>query len=302
MHTKEFKIGLFTVVVLTASFFIINYLRGEDIFNREIELFSTYEDVEGLVASAPVYIKGYKAGKVTDVSYMPETAKFRVLCSVKKEFQIPDDSRMTIYSVDIMGGKGVRIDLGESSVPAADGSFLLPGFEAGLMDGLAAGITPLLDKVTSTLDSLNLTVVGVNRILTEENAASVSRTLAHLESTMKDVNDIVGVVDDRSAELDSFMLGLASLSDKLVAVAASADTTLVGVNEFVSVLNESDISGLVSSFKALLESMNDSDGTIGKLLTDDSVYDSVDALLNNVDTLVRKIEENPKKYIKISVF
>lgn len=302
MHTKEFKIGLFTVVVLTASFFIINYLRGEDIFNREIELFSTYEDVEGLVASAPVYIKGYKAGKVTDVSYMPETAKFRVLCSVKKEFQIPDDSRMTIYSVDIMGGKGVRIDLGESSVPAADGSFLLPGFEAGLMDGLAAGITPLLDKVTSTLDSLNLTVAGVNRILTEENAASVSRTLAHLESTMKDVNDIVGVVDDRSAELDSFMLGLASLSDKLVAVAASADTTLVGVNEFVSVLNESDISGLVSSFKALLESMNDSDGTIGKLLTDDSVYDSVDALLNNVDTLVRKIEENPKKYIKISVF
>lgn len=302
MHTKEFKIGLFTVVVLTASFFIINYLRGEDIFNREIELFSTYEDVEGLVASAPVYIKGYKAGKVTDVSYIPETAKFRVLCSVKKEFQIPDDSRMTIYSVDIMGGKGVRIDLGESSVPAADGSFLLPGFEAGLMDGLAAGITPLLDKVTSTLDSLNLTVAGVNRILTEENAASVSRTLAHLESTMKDVNDIVGVVDDRSAELDSFMLGLASLSDKLVAVAASADTTLVGVNEFVSVLNESDISGLVSSFKALLESMNDPDGTIGKLLTDDSVYDSVDALLNNVDTLVRKIEENPKKYIKISVF
>ena len=290
MHTKEFKIGLFTVVVLTASFFIINYLRGEDIFNREIELFSTYEDVEGLVASAPVYIKGYKAGKVTDVSYMPETAMFRVLCSVKKEFQIPDDSRMTIYSVDIMGGKGVRIDLGESSVPAADGSFLLPGFEAGLMDGLAAGITPLLDKVTSTLDSLNLTVAGVNRILTEENAESVSRTLAHLESTMKDVNDIVGVVDDRSAELDSFMLGLASLSDKLVAVAASADTTLVGVNEFVSVLNESDISGLVSSFKALLESMNDPDGTIGKLLTDDSVYDSVDALLNNVDTLVRKIE------------
>lgn len=302
MHTKEFKIGLFTVVVLTASFFIINYLRGEDIFNREIELFSTYENVEGLVASAPVYIKGYKAGKVTDVSYMPETAKFKVLCSVKKEFQIPDDSRMTIYSVDIMGGKGVRIDLGESSVPAADGSFLLPGFEAGLMDGLAAGITPLLDKVTSTLDSLNLTVAGVNRILTEENAASVSRTLAHLESTMKDVNDIVGVVDDRSAELDSFMLSLASLSDKLVAVAASADTTLVGVNEFVSVLNGSDISGLVSSFKALLESMNDPDGTIGKLLTDDSVYDSVDALLNNVDTLVRKIEENPKKYIKISVF
>ena len=55
---KEFKIGIFVVTVLVASFFVINYLRGEDIFNREMEIHSTYENVEGLVASAPVNIKG----------------------------------------------------------------------------------------------------------------------------------------------------------------------------------------------------------------------------------------------------
>ena len=48
--------------------------------------------------------------------------------------------------------------------------------------------------------------------------------------------------------------------------------------------------------------MNDPDGTIGKLFVDNSVYNSVDSLLNNIDSLVKKIEENPKKYIKISVF
>ena len=42
--------------------------------------------------------------------------------------------------------------------------------------------------------------------------------------------------------------------------------------------------------------------TNGKLLVDGSVYDSVDELLNDIDTLVKKIEENPKKYLKISVF
>jgi phospholipid/cholesterol/gamma-HCH transport system substrate-binding protein len=52
----------------------------------------------------------------------------------------------------------------------------------------------------------------------------------------------------------------------------------------------------------LLENINDPDGTVGRLLTDDSVYDSVDVLLNDVDLLIRKIQENPKKYIKISVF
>ena len=58
--SKEFKIGFFAVTVIVASFFIINYLRGEDIFNREIEVTSRYQNVEGLVPSAPVYIKGYK--------------------------------------------------------------------------------------------------------------------------------------------------------------------------------------------------------------------------------------------------
>ena len=63
-YSKEIKIGVFVVVVLIVSFFLINYLRGEDILNREIEVESRYETVEGLVASAPVFIKGYKAGKV----------------------------------------------------------------------------------------------------------------------------------------------------------------------------------------------------------------------------------------------
>ena len=65
---KELKIGLFVVIILIASFFLINYLRGEDIFNREVELVSRYSDLEGLVESAPVFIKGYKAGKVSEAS------------------------------------------------------------------------------------------------------------------------------------------------------------------------------------------------------------------------------------------
>ena len=174
-HSKELKIGIFVVTVLIASFFLINYLRGEDIFNKEIELVSRYENLEGLVASAPVYIKGYKAGKVLEVAYEPSTDDFKVTCSVQKEFRIPADSRMTIYSVDIMGGKGIRIDLGTSAELVSDGDFLQPCFAAGLMDGLEDSLGPLLSKIGNTLDSLNVTVAGVNRILSDENQASIGQ-------------------------------------------------------------------------------------------------------------------------------
>lgn len=300
--SKEFKIGLFAISVLIVSFFMINYLRGKDIFNKEIELVARYDDVEGLVSSAPVFIKGYKAGKVSEVVYEAETDDFKVTCSVMKEFRIPTDSKMLIYGVDIMGGKGIRIDLGTSSEYVEDGAALSSSSEPALLDGLASGIGPLVEKVGNTLDSLNVTVASVNRMLSEQNQANISATLAHLEATMSDIRAIAASVGGRSDELDSFMMNLETLSSKLVGAVDKADTALTSVSSVIGKIDESDIKGLVSSFKELLENINDPDGTVGKLLVDGSVYDSVDSLLNDVDSLVKKIEENPKKYIKISVF
>lgn len=299
---KELKIGIFVVTVLVAAFFVINFLRGEDILNREVEVYSAYGNVEGLVASAPVYIKGYKAGKVTEVVYQTNTDDFKVVCSIKKEFRIPVDSRMVIYGVDIMGGKGVKIELGSSDTAVEDGGYLSSGSEAGLIDGLAAGISPVLSKLEEMLDSLSLTVSGVNDMLSADNKAAVSATLAHLEKTTSDVARLTGLIKGRSSELDAFITNLSSFSEKLGTIAESADTVLTGVNSVVGTINQADIKGVVSSLKTLLENMNDPDGTIGKLFVDNSVYNSVDSLLNNIDSLVKKIEQNPKKYINISVF
>ena len=300
--SKELKIGLFAVTIMIVSFFLINYLRGEDIFNREIELLSRYSNVEGLVPSAPVFIKGYKAGKVTEVNYDAATEDFEVICSIKKEFRIPADSRMMIYSVDIMGGKGVKIELGASDSYAEDGDELKSGFEAGLMDAMAGSVGPLLEKVSNTMDSLAVTVSGINSLLSDKNREHITNTLAHLERTMSSVQAVSRTVEGRSEELAAFVDNLSVLSGKLNTIADKADTTMTGVNDVVTTISESDLQGVISSMKILLDNMNDPDGTIGKLFVDNSVYDSVDTLLNDIDTLIRKIQENPKKYLRISVF
>ena len=297
--SKEFKIGLFVVTVLTASFFLINYLRGKDIFNKEIEISSRYTELDGLVSSAPVYIQGYKAGKVTEVVYDSMSDDFVVTCSVLKEFRIPEDSRMTIHGVDIMGGKGIRIDLGSSGVMVEDGGFLNPSSEPALLDGLAEGVTPLMEKLGKTLDSLNVTVASVNRLLADGN---ISRTIAHIEKTMSDVRSIASALEGKSSELESFIENLSILSSRFIALADKSTTLVSGLDEVVSSIDTEELSAVVTSFKELLVNINDPDGTVGKLLTDGSVYKSVDELLNDVDVLVKKIQENPKKYIRISIF
>ena len=299
---KELKIGIFVVAVLVASFFVLNYLRGEDIFGREFRISSRYENVEGLVPSAPVYIKGYKAGKVVDVIYDTAFEDFVVLCSISRDFVVPSDSKMVIYAVDIMGTKGVKIDLGTSDVPVSDGECLSPSVEAGLMDAVAGNITPLLEKVTQTLDSLNVTVSGVNRLLSDSNQNSIARTLVHVEKTMANLRSLSAAINGKSAEITALVDNLNDFSSKLGPLTEKVDTAMSGVGELIQTVNESDIDGVVSSFKTLLDNINDPDGSIGKLMKSDSVYNSVDSLLSDVNVLVNKIQENPRKYLKISVF
>ena len=301
-NAKELKIGIFVVVILTASFFLVNYLRGEDIFNKEYKITGKYENVEGLVPSAPVFIKGFKAGKVTEVNYVTEDGEFEVVCSVSSSFPVPTDSKMVIYAVDLMGGKGVKIALGEAEESAEDGAQLETAFEAGLVDELGASIKPLLAKVGNTLDSLSVLVSGVNTMLSEENVRRIDGTLANLEKTMASVKGIAATINGKSAELEAFMDNLSAFSGKLEGLSEKVDTTITGFNGVVDQLNEADIKGLVASFKELVENINDPDGSINKLMKDDSVYNSVDSLLNDVNMLVKKIQENPRKYLKISVF
>ena len=299
---KELKIGIFAVVVLVASFFLLNYLRGKDLFNREVQIVAQYEDVQGLVASAPVFIKGYKAGKVAEVENDTEKAVFNVTCSVLKDFPITDDSQVAIYSIDIMGSKGVKLILGTSGVLIEDGDTLSGIIEAGLMDGLAESLSPLLSKVSTTIDSLGTTVSGVNKLLSDTNTSSISRTLNNLETAVANVKELSNTVKGKSGEINDLLENLSGFSTSLSGIASKADTTFTDINKIVASVSETDINGVVTSLKELLDNVNDPDGSIGKLFTDDSVYNSVDSLLSDINSLVRKIQENPKKYLKISVF
>ena len=139
-------------------------------------------------------------------------------------------------------------------------------------------------------------------MLSETNRNSLARTLAHLEKTMQNVNGIASAVNGKSDEISAFIANLENLSVKLSSMVENVDTLIGGASEVVATLNESDIEGVVTSFRDLLQNINDPDGTVGKLLVDGSVYDSVDELLTDIDSLVKKIQENPKKYLKISVF
>lgn len=299
---KEVKIGIFVTAVLVASFFVINYLRGVDIFHREIELKGHFNDVEGLVPSAVVRIRGYEAGKVVSVTYRPEYDDFEVCCSVDRQFRIPSDSRMTVFSTSIMGGKGILIETGSSETAVCDGGELQTAVQPDLVETLAARIELVMNGLEETLDGLKQATHNVNAVLNEENRKNIDLSIAELRRTLSSVRHLAAGIDSRSGEIDTFITGLADVTEKLSSIAVKADSTMVSVGAFSKNLENTDVEGLVESITQLSGAIRNPDGTIGRLLEDGDIYNSADSLIAELTDLVAKIKENPKKYMKLSVF
>ena len=122
--TKLQAIGLFVLLTLIAAFAVINFLRGEDLFNGSTAYYATFETVDGLTVTGPVFIKGLKVGMVEEIEYDMEKDRFEVEFKVKSKFHIPDNSVAEIYSADIMGSRAMRVNLGDSDIYAQDGDTL----------------------------------------------------------------------------------------------------------------------------------------------------------------------------------
>lgn len=300
--SREAKIGIFVAAVLVASFFTINYLRGADLLNKEITIVSHYDDIEGLVPSNPVYVMGYKAGAVSSVAYNVETGLFDVQCQVTKKIPIPIDTKMTIYSTDLMGGKGIRLDLGTAKEYARNNAELSASHAPDMISSLTDMIGPLITKVSSMMDSLDSTSVKLNAILDAVDTKDVNEIVSHLNSTMANVDRLTTGLAEKTDEISSAIGNLSSFSNDLGGLSQKADTLLNNLNGFTGGLNDAGIGELIESLKKLSEMLSSPDGTLAKLTSDSAVYDNVEKLLSDIDGLVKKIEENPKDYIRIKVF
>lgn len=291
--SKEFKIGIFVVAVLIATFIIINILRGADLLGREITLKGRFDNVETLVASAPVQIRGYDAGRVTSVEYDPESDDFVVEISVDRRFRIPSDSRMMIYSTSIMGGKGINIEYGTSSTCVSDSDTLQTGSNADLLGTLSASITPLMERIGSIADSLQSLIASAGAVLGEENRSAVASSLSSLNSTMRNVESITCSLGGKTDEINAIVDNFDSLVKNLSPTVEYLNSTLENVSSISASLKNAPLQETVSS-------LNEAVTEISNAVEDIKV--PVTNFIADTDSLVNAIKGNPKKYIKVSVF
>lgn len=88
--TKEIKIALVAIVGILVMYFGINFLKGMNLFSTNNTYFITFDDIQGLGVSTPIYADGYKVGTVDGLEYdYKESGPIKVKVDIIKDLRIP---------------------------------------------------------------------------------------------------------------------------------------------------------------------------------------------------------------------
>lgn len=291
--TKEIKIALVAIVGILIMYFGINFLKGMNLFSTNNAYYMTFDDIQGLGASTPIYADGYKVGIVDGLEYdYKENGPIKVKVDIIKDLRIPQGSKAEIVK-DLMGNLQVNLLLANNPRERVEPGGVIPGAVNGGMMDKAANLVPVVEKMLPKLDS----------ILTSVNALLADPALA---ASLHNVETITSNLTVSTRELNTLMAGL---NKQVPGMIGKANGVLDNTNRLTANLASLDVQGTLNKVNQTLESahqftekLNSNQGSLGLLMNDTKLYDNLTSTMGHADSLVIDLKAHPKRYVHFSVF
>ncbi len=297
--SREIKTAILVIASILLFIWGYSFLKGKDLFTNYKTFFVEYENVEGLVMSAPVTINGLSIGKVNSIAINNQTGKIRVELQINSDFPIKKSSKAEIYAPNPIGGKQIAILPGVDGGDAVDGDFLVSSSKLGLTDELAKQIEPLKEKITKLLDNANVMLENVNEVLDAKSKENLRNSLANLNETLaefkvasKEVNTMLA---DNKAKISGTMTNVEKASANFSKISDSL--TKANIGQTVKNLEKT-----LSSVDKMMADMNAGKGTMGKLMKDDALYTNFSKTSKELELLLQDLRLNPTRYVNVSLF
>jgi phospholipid/cholesterol/gamma-HCH transport system substrate-binding protein len=299
---KEIKIGFLAIVGIMMSVFSYNYLKGINLFEKNRKFKVTYSKVDGLSMSNPVTLNGFKIGKVHKINFNREnTRELIVDIIIENDVIFPKTSTAELYETGLIGGKAIAIipDYKNDSTIALDGDFLKGVLKPGLTE-LVNQILPQVQlQLESVMQSAEVVFENINKLFDEETKTELKSSIKefslltqNLSNTSRRVSDLI----EKSAPgIELTINDLKDTSNNLKSITDSISKK--DISDLTNNLNE-----LVKNFNKVSKNLNNSNGTMGMLIQDKSIYENLEKATNELNILIEDVKLNPSRYVNFSVF
>lgn len=298
--SREIKTALIVLLGIIAFVWGFDFLKGSTLFKQEKTVFVVYEQVEGLVTGAKVSINGLSVGKITQIDFLPNTTKILVTMTIRDNLTFTKNSTALLYETGLIGGKAISIipDFSQPK-PVVSGDTLIAKTKPGLTELVNQQIAPLQQKITSTLTSVDSLFSGVSNVLNKDAQNNLKTTLDNLATTADNAN--------RAS------LALANLLDKNNSTLSNSFSNIEKTSAHLSQITDSirqvDLKKTITEYETIAKQLNtvlarleNGEGTAGKLLTNDSLYQNLNDTVEKLGQLINDLKEHPKRYVHFSLF
>ena len=287
------KIGFFALLAILILYLGITYLKGLSIAGLSKTYYVSMNDVTGVNVATRVFVNGYKVGSVRNIEYdYAHNGKAVLTLTLDPKVQLPQGTTVQVAQT-LLSGAIVNLLLPEletgAYLHAKDTIPMSTERSAMSLEQLQSEFVP---RISATLSRMDSVLLQANTILANPN----------IEPTLADVRQSAQHINASSAQLQRSLSSLPKIMERI-------DHTSTDVESFASRLDslrlQETISNLESTsreLKSFTQRLNQSNGTVGRLLNEDGLYNRIDSVTTSLDALIRDIKANPKKYVKLSLF
>ena len=205
-----------------------------------------------------------------------------------------------MYEAGLIGGKSIAIQpVYDNAAKLKDGDTLRATIKPGLTDVVNQQIAPLQQKLESVLANADSLFIGVNDVFNKEGRNNLSLTLNELSQTVKNVNAVAASLDQILSKQKG---NLNTTLDNVAAISKN-------VNQLSDSLAQSNIKQSIDNFEttviklnSLIANLEAGNGSMGKLLKDEQLYNNIEASTKEIELLIKDLKEHPKRYVHFSLF
>ena len=293
--TKEVKTAVLVLLGIFLFIFGYNYLKGQNLFEPK-NIYYTEFDYNALSTSSVVTVKGNTVGKIQDIIYDYKTGRTRIAFTVNEQLKFSKNSKIRLYETGLMGGNAIAIIISNDGELAKPGDVLESEIQVGLITSLSKNFSGLSTDLNATLKSTDTLLTNINKIVIDESDAGLKRTIAELNAILKAyknlANTLNGVVSENDKNIAAILDSFKTASNDLAAMTSELKEANVG--NTVESLNET-----LSNINSLLAGLNNGEGSMGKLLKDEALYQNLEGATKEMEALLKDIKLHPKRYFRV---
>lgn len=287
-------------------------MKGIDIFKQTNTYHVVYERIEGLVESNKVTMNGYQIGQVKEIVFAPDNSgKLVVTFMIDASFRIPVNSVAQIVSSDIMGTRAIKMILSDEKELYLSLDTIPGAVENDLKEQVSMQVLPIKNKAEQLLGTIDSAITVLTVIFNDdarknlsESFENINKTIENLESTTSIMNQIV---TSENGSIKRIISNMEEITTVFKENTGSLEKTIQNLSSFSDTLAQFSMSPILNNISdaslqilTLLEKFNSDDNTVGLLLNDNELYQSVNTLSENLSSLIKDIQTNPKRYLQFS--